>query len=67
MNNLSLGPLTSQYGSHGMGGYGAIGGGPMTAPPGVSDDEYEFGSRSASAVDRLGAGGFLSHRQNQDD
>jgi hypothetical protein len=68
MNNLSLGPLTSQYGSHGGGGgYGTIGGGPMTAPPVVSDDEYEYGSRSASAVDRLGSGGFFSHRTGQDD
>jgi hypothetical protein len=69
MNNLSLGPLTSQYGSHGGGGgYGTIGGGPMTAPPGVSDDEYEYGSRSASAVDRLGTGGgFFSHRPGQDE
>jgi len=63
MNNLSLGPLTSHYG--GAGGYGAIGGGPLTAPPGVSDDEYEFGSRSASAIDRLG-GGFFSQRQRDD-
>lgn len=67
MNNLSLGPLTSQYGGHGGGGYGTIGGGPLTAPPGVSDDEYEFGSRSASAVDRLGSGAFFSHRPGQDD
>ena len=68
MNNLSLGPLTSQYGSsHGIGGYGTIGGGPATAPP-LTDDEYEYGSRSASAVDRLGAGGgFFSHRPGQDD
>lgn len=67
MNNLSLGPLTSQYGSQGTGGYGTIGGGPMTAPP-ISDEEYEYGSRSASAVDRLGAGGgFFSHRPSQDD
>jgi Zn-finger in Ran binding protein and others len=62
MNNLSLGPLTSQYGGH----YGTIGGGPMTAPPGVSDDEYEYGSRSASAVDRLGSGGFFSHRPHDE-
>jgi hypothetical protein len=67
MNNLSLGPLTSQYGSHSGGAYGTIGGGPMTAPPGVSDDEYEYGSRSASAVDRLGSGGFFTHRPGPDD
>jgi len=55
MNNLSLGPLTTQYGGgRGDGGYGTIGGGPMTAPPIGFDDEYEYGSRSASAVDRLG-------------
>lgn len=66
MNNLSLGPLTSQYGGQGGGNYGAIGGGPMTAPPGISDDEYEYGSKSTSAVDRLGSGGFFSHRQQDD-
>lgn len=48
MNNLSLGPLTSSYGGQGYGG-------PLTAPP-IGDDEYEFGSRSASAVDRFGGG-----------
>jgi len=62
MNNLSLGPLTTSYG----GGYGAIGGGPLTAPPVGSDEEYEYGTKSASAVDRLGAGGFFSHRPGQD-
>ena len=58
MNNLSLGPLSSQYGT--------IGGGPMTAPPAVSDDEYEYGTRSASAVDRLGSGGFFSSRPQEE-
>jgi Zn-finger in Ran binding protein and others len=63
MNSLSLGPLsTNQYG----GQYGTIGGGPMTAPPGISDDEYELGSRSASAVDRLGSGGFFSSRSHEE-
>jgi hypothetical protein len=66
MNSLSLGPLTSQYGGQGGGHYGTIGGGPLTAPPGISDDEYEYGSKSASAVDRLGPGGFFSHRQQDD-
>ena len=55
MNNLSLGPLTSSYG--GGQGYGSgSASGPLTAPP-IGDDDYEFGSRSASAVDRLGGGG----------
>jgi Zn-finger in Ran binding protein and others len=59
MNNLSLGPLTSPYSSQ----FGTIGTGPMTAPPVISDDEYEFGSKSASAVERLG---FFSTRSGQD-
>lgn len=63
MNSLSLGPLTGQYG----GVYGSIGSGPMTAPPVGTDDEYEYGTRSASAVDRLGSGRFFSHRPTQDE
>lgn len=62
MNNLSLGPLTNQYGGRGDGGYGTIGGGPLTAPPHSLDEEYEYGSRSASAADRLG---FFSSRPGQ--
>jgi len=62
MNNLSLGPLTTQYG-RGDGGYGTIGGGPLTAPPLGVDDDYEYGSRSTSAIDRLGVFGSYRHGQ----
>jgi hypothetical protein len=63
MNNLSLGPLTTQYSGGRDGGYGTIGGGPMTAPPLGVDDDYEYGSRSTSAIDRLSVFGSSRHGQ----